>query len=59
MLTRKLRDWPVSGVNKFAGEGQGKIHPVVVDEEKSNTIVEETIIDNLEGYNKWVGWQRY
>ena len=31
----------MSGVNKFAGKCQGKIHHVVVAEEKSNAIVKE------------------
>ena len=34
------------GVNKFSGEGQGKIHHVVVADEKSNTIVEEKMVTN-------------
>ena len=35
MLTKQLGDLPVSGVNKFAVEGQGKIHHVVFAKEKS------------------------
>ena len=34
----------MSGVNKFSGEGQGKIHHVVVAENKSSTIYEEKLI---------------
>ena len=33
----------MSGVNKFAGEGQGKNHHVVIDKEKSSTISEEKV----------------
>ena len=48
----------MSGVNKFSGEGQGKIHHVVVAENKSSTIPEETINTEWEGYPKWGGWKR-
>ena len=41
----------------FSGEGQGKIHHVVVSEEKSNTTAEERSIDKWEGYTKWEGWK--
>ena len=44
-------------VNNFAGEGQGKIHHVVVAKEKSNTISRKQNSDKWEGYNKWGGWQ--
>ena len=34
----------MSGVNNFAGEGQGKIHHGVVAEEKSSAIAEEKLV---------------
>ena len=49
----------MSGVNKFAGKCQGKIHHIVIGKEKNNAIVEEKNIDNWEGYNKWGGLQIY
>ena len=35
----------MSGVNKFSGEVQGKIHHVIVAEEKSKIIANAKIID--------------
>ena len=34
----------MSGVNKFAGEGQGVIHHVVVSKGNSNTIDKEKVV---------------
>ena len=58
-MTKQLGAWPVSGVNKFAGEDQGKIYHVLITKEKSNTIAEEINSDKWEGYTKWGGRQRY
>ena len=44
ILTRKLGARTVSGVNKFPGKGQGKIHHVVVSEEKITPLLKKKIL---------------
>ena len=43
-MTRQLYAWPEYWVNKYFGKGHGKIHHVIVAEEKSNVIVKEKIL---------------
>ena len=57
MFTKQLGSWSVSGVNKFDGEDQGKIHHVLVAEEKV-TPFPKGKKDKWKGYTKWGGWQR-
>ena len=43
-LAKQLGALPVSGVNRFAGEGQGKMYHVFVAKEKINAIEREKIV---------------
>ena len=43
-MTKQLGDQFVSGFNNFFWEGQGKIHHVVVAEEKISTLSKEKVM---------------
>ena len=42
-MTKKLGPWPMSGVNQFSREGQGKIHHDVISKQKNSTIDRENL----------------